>query len=453
MIHHRNFSAKLLFVLCLIAFFMPPRAHAQSGGMTIIRDTEIEETLKDWLQPLLQAAGMGPDSVRLVIVQSPQVNAFVAGGANIFLYTGLIEKTDNPGELIGVMAHELGHITGGHLISNRQAYERASYESILGAVIGVGAAIASGEGGAAAAIMSGSNSMAQRRFLAHTRVHESSADQAALSFMASAGMSPKGLVTFLQKLESDELLPADQQTQYMRTHPLTRDRVEAVAAKAQQSVVFQNGFSPLMNDQHARMKAKLIAFTNPGRVLWVYDDKDMGMPARYARAIAAYKNNQVEPALTAMDDLIKAEPQNPYFKELKGQMLVDFGRVKEAVPYYRAAVDMRPDAGLLRIALAHAMMESGGDLGAAKDLLERALRDEPRSARARRLLATAYGRGGDEVMAKLNLAEEAALMGRYPQAKAQAEAVIKQAPPGSRAAIQARDLIEQADSAIAAKDE
>lgn len=446
---HVNRWLKGFLIVLSVLVLVPTASQSQLAGMTIIRDTEIEGTLRNWLEPLLKAAGMGPGSVKLILVQSPQINAFVAGGANMFIFTGLIEKTENPGELIGVMAHELGHISGGHLIANRQAYERASYESILGAVIGVGAAIASGEGGAAAAVMQGTSSMAQRRFLAHTRVHESSADQAALSFMNIAGVSPQGLVTFLQKLESDELLPADQQTQYMRTHPLTRDRVEAVADKAHKSKVFDQGFPQDMLDQHARMKAKLVAFINPGRVPWVYDDRDTGMPARYARAIAAYRNNQVEPALKAMDELLAAEPQNPYFHELKGQMLVDFGRVKEAVPSYRKAVEMRPDAGLLRIALAHALMESGGGMDEAIELLQRALRDEPRSAHARRLLATAYGRSGDELQAKLNLAEEAALMGRFPQAKAQADAVLKQAPPGSRAAIQAQDIIEQAESMAA----
>ena len=182
-----NFLGTLFILFCATW----SHAYAQSSPI-IIRDTEIENPRETWLAPLLDAAGLGPNSDNLVVVQSPDVNAFVAGGANIFIYTGLIEKTETPEELIGVMAHELGHITGGHLIRSRDAYQRASYESILGTVLGIGAAVLSGNGGAANAIISGTQSVAARRFLAHSRINESSADQAALGFMENAGINPEG---------------------------------------------------------------------------------------------------------------------------------------------------------------------------------------------------------------------------------------------------------------------
>src|SRR5262245_59417786 len=177
---HGLFAALVLFA---------PSARAEDAPI-IIRDTEIEETFKEWMSPLLQAAGLDKNSVNLIIVQSPQINAFVAGGANIFIYTGLIEKTDNPGEVIGVLAHELGHIDGGHLIAGRMAMEKASYESILGMVLGVGVAMATGEGGAATTLGAAGGSMALRGYLAHSRVQESSADQAALRFFESSQLSP-----------------------------------------------------------------------------------------------------------------------------------------------------------------------------------------------------------------------------------------------------------------------
>lgn len=440
-------TLKRFFILALIALtaFSGSFSVAQNNQLPpIIRDTEIENSFKEWMIPLLKASDLGLNSVNLILVKSDQVNAFVAGGANIFIYTGLIERTDDPGEVIGVLAHELGHIAGGHLIGTRGALERASYESILGMVLGLGAAIATGNGGAAGAIISGTNSTAQRRFLANSRVNESSADQAALKFLEKSELNAQGLKIFLEKLGSEELLPADQQSEYVRTHPLTRNRIDALETNINKSVYKGRALPDNWNVQHARMKAKLISFINPGRVPWVYDDRDKSVPARYARAIAAYRLDKVEEALQEIDTLIALEPVNPYFQELKGQMLKDFGRVKEALPYYKKAVTLLPDAGLIRIDLAHALMESGSgqaEMNEAVNHLQRALRDEPRSTRAHRLLATAYGRRGQENLAKLHLAEEATLQRRLPYAKSQAEAVLENSKKGDREWIKAKDLL------------
>ncbi len=421
----------------LLGAALPVRA---ADAPVIIRDTEIEDTFKEWMDPLLQAAGLDKDGVNLIIVQSPQINAFVAGGANVFIYTGLIDRTENPGEIIGVLAHEIGHIAGGHLVATRTAMERASYESILGMVLGVGVAMATGESGAASTIAAGSSSMALRGYLVHSRVQESSADQAALRFFETAQLSPKGLGTFFEKLESEEMLPMDQQSEYMRTHPLTRDRIDAVRQRADQSPYGKKAFPATWTEQHKRMKAKLAGFLTPNQIPWIYDDRDNSIPAQYAKTIAAYRNHDIQPALKGIDSLIAAEPGNPYFQELKGQMLVDFGRVSEALPYYKKAADDLPDAGIIRLAYGHALLETGKEQEAI-DNLERAQKDEPRSSRIYRLLATAYGKLGQENMARLNLAEEAVLQRQVPYAKNQAESVLKNAKPGSREWLKAKDIL------------
>ncbi|MCB1562932.1 MAG: M48 family metalloprotease [Alphaproteobacteria bacterium] len=436
------FCAGLVMAALLFAPALPARA--QGGGPNIIRDTEIENTLKTWVEPLLEASQIDRNGLKIILVESPQVNAFVAGGANIFLYTGLIEKTDAPGELIGVLGHEMGHITGGHLVITRDAMERASYESILGTVLGIGTAIATGNGAAASAIIAGGNSVAQRKFLAHSRVNESSADQAALSFFEKAALDPQGLASFMYKIESEELLPASNQSEYVRTHPLTRDRIEAIEARAKNSPYKDKPLPPEWIEQHARMKAKLVGFINPGRVPWVYDDRDHSVAARYARTIAAYRTNDIDKALAGIDDLLQEEPQNPYFHELKGQMLVDFSRIDEGVSSYREAVKLLPDAPLLRMALAHALIETGRDgavLEEALKHLRRALKDEPRSARIYRLMATASGRLGEESLAKLYLAEEATLQRRLPYARQQAESALSGLKEGSREWLEAKDLL------------
>lgn len=434
-------------VLTLAIIFVPYQSpQAQSRNSTsIIRDSEIESYFKEWSAPLLKAAQISPSGVNVILVQSNQLNAFVAGGANIFFYTGLIERTSGPGELMGVFAHELGHIAGSHLISTRDAFERASYESILGTVIGIGAAVLSGNGGAAGAVITGSQGIAQRRFLSHSRVNESSADQAALSYFEQARYNPSGLGSFLEKLQDQELLPTSKQSEYVRTHPLTRNRIEAVDNRASQSPYQDTAFPAQWVDQHARMKAKLIAFISPGRVAWEYDDRDLSIPAEYARSIAAYRENKIDEALSRIDGLIEKEPKNPYFHELKGQMLVDFSRLDESLVPYRSAIALKPQEALFRVAYAHALIESGNDQGRLNEAIEqlqRAQKKESRSGRVHRLLATAHGRLGHDNLAKIHLAEEAVLQRRLPYAKRLAQAVLSSEEAQSSTWLKARDLLD-----------
>ncbi len=423
---------------------------APAAAQTIIRDAEIEGYMQEWFAPIYKAAGMDADRVNIILVQDSNINAFVAGGPNIFFYTGLLQKTDNPGEVIGVMAHELGHITGGHLIRGREAMENASYESILGMILGVGAAIATGDGGAAATVGTGMASVAQRGYLKHSRAFESSADQAALRYLESAQINPTGLGSFMKKLEGQELRATSQQAEYVRTHPLSRDRFGAIMSRVDSSPYKDKPYPAAWDEQHRMMIAKLSGFITPQQVAWQYDDTDKSLPAISARAIAAYRMDEVANALKYADQLLAAQPNNPYFLELKGQMLTDFGRLKEALPYYEKAVAIKPDAALIRIPLAHVQLETAGNdrakLQKAIDNLNIAQKSEPRSGRIHRLLATAYGRMGNEPAAKLHLAEEALLQRRYDYAKSQAKAAQASLKTGSADWIRAGDIINYVET-------
>ncbi|MAZ75966.1 MAG: peptidase M48 family protein [Micavibrio sp.] len=434
---------KIIFTLLLIASVIS--FTAPSYAQSIIRDSEIEAILSEWFTPIFKANNMNPDQVKIILVNSNEINAFVAGGANIFFYTGLIQKTENPSELIGVMAHELGHISGGHLVRSREALEQASYESILGTLIGIGAAIATGDSGAAAAGSMGGSSMAQRRFLSKSRTFESSADQAGIKSMEKAEMNPTGLLTFLEKLSGEELIPASQQSEYVRTHPLTRNRINTMENAVDKSQYKTAPTPSHWQDQHARIKAKLLGFINPEQVAWTYDERDTSLPARYARTVADYRENRIEQALSGIDTLIKNEPKNPYFYELKGQMLVDFGRVKEALPVYKKAIALSPTDGLIRTAFAHALIETAGNntaqLTKATEQLQTALVHEPRSTQIHRLLATAFGRMEQDARARLHLAEEALLQHKYPYAKQQVNIALKGLKENTAPWYRAKDIL------------
>ena len=435
---------KIVFFIALIVFLALP-AHAQRG-LSLIRDTEIETILKQWANPIFKSAELDPAAVNIILVNSDSVNAFVAGGSNIFFYTGLLQKTENPGEVIGVLAHETGHITGGHLIRGRDALQRASYESIIGTILGIGVAVLSGEAGAVTALSAGGSTIAQRGFLAHSRIQESSADQAAITFLEQAKINPTGLASFMEKLKGESFVPETQQSEYIRTHPLVDNRIAALNRRINQSAHLDKPYPAQWREQHARMKAKLLGFISPGQIPWLYDDQDRSIAADYARTIAAYREDRDDVALEGIENLLKQEPKNPYFHELKGQMLVDFGRVEDALPAYRDAVQLLPDAALFRIALAHALIESARHneaelLNEAIKHLEIAQQSERRSGRLHRLLATAYGRTDRDLHAKIHLAEEALLQRRLSFAKQHAKTVLNTETAGSALWLKAQDIL------------
>lgn len=430
----------------LFIFFGFP---AMADGRVTIRDAETENAIRDWTSGVFKAAGMTQGQVQIVLVQDPGVNAFVAGGSNIFIYTGLIQKTTAPEEVVGVIAHEMGHIVGGHLTRTGEAAKNASFEAIAGAILGVGAALATGDGSAAAAGVRIGQGLAMNEFLAYSRVQESSADQAGFRLMQDSGLSPEGLVTFLQKLSSEELLPSESRSEFVRTHPMSRDRVDAVQAKLETSPLRTKSPPAAWNDQHARIKAKLLGFISPQQVMYLYPSSDTSIPSLYARAIAAYRLNQTESALSLADELLRREPQNPYFHELKGQMLFDFGRPAEAAKSYEKSVNLLPSSGLIRMALAQALIESAGTaqkpLESAIAHLKRAERDEPRMGRIKRLLATAYGKMGREAEARVYLAEETLMQGRRDEAVRMAKASLGNLPPKSAEYLRAQDIVNSVE--------
>lgn len=442
-----------LFVALIFALWAAPTPvwAQRASGAILIRDAEIETTLKNWAEPVIRAAGLEPENVRIILVQSPDLNAFVAGGPNIFIYTGLLDKSENAGEVVGVIAHELGHIAGGHLVRAQDQMENASYEVMIGTILGLGAALVGGTSDAALAVTSGAMTLAQRNYLSFSRTQEASADQAAVRFMRTAQINPSGLVSFMEKLSGQELLPLSQQNEYVRTHPISRDRVDYLESALGGSDLRNKPFQADWADQHARMKAKLSGFITPEQVVWIYPDQKQTIPAQYARAIAAYRQNRVDEALVRVENLIKQEPKNGYFQELKGQMLFDFGRVALSVAAYERAVALQPDQPLIKLAYAQALIESPGanavQLNRAISVLEQARLSETRNPRLFRQLGTAYGHLGRDGEAQAMLAEEAFLQGRYTESSRFIDGAFKQLPPDSRLRRALADLQTQIEAA------
>lgn len=434
-----------------MALIAPP-SQAAAQKRSFIRDAEVETTIRIMATPLFQAAGLSPEAVRIFLIVDNSINAFVAGGQNMFFHTGLLIRAEHPGQLIGVIAHETGHIAGGHLARIQDAVGNAGTEALIATLLGAAAGIASGRGDVAAAITMGGQEMAMRNLLAYSRGEESAADQAAIRYLDATRQSARGLLEFFQILGDQELLVASRQDPYVRTHPLTRDRVTFVREQVELSAHADTPVQPEIAAMHARMRGKLFAFLEPpSRTFARYRATDTSLEARYARAIASYRKPDMDAALPLVDALIAEHPKDPYFHELKGQMLFENGRGREALEPYRRAVNLLPNNALLRISLAQAQIESDETalMEDARTHLNWAVQHEPESRTAWRLLAIAHGRLGDEGMAAYAMAEQALLEGRLPDATfhaGKAERLVGQGTPTwlriqdiKEHAIQARD--------------
>ena len=437
----------LLFVLILSIQFLLASG-SRAARPSLIRDTEIENTIRAYASPIFNAAGLKASDVKIFIVKDDTLNAFVAGGQKLFINTGLILRSDSANQIIGVIAHETGHIAGGHLSRVHDALTKTSASSILALVLGGAAVIATGRGDVGAAIIGGGQSMAIRNFLAYSRAQEGAADHAAISYLEKTRQSARGLLQFMDKLGDQELLSTAQQDPYVRSHPLTRNRISALEEHVRNSAFSKNDDNPNLHRLHKFMKAKLFAFINPyGRTIRTYRTTDTSEAGRYARAIAEYRRGELSKALPIIDGLINEKPGNPYFYELKGQMLFEHGQINAAITAYGQAVRLLPDAALIRRDLARAQLESKNPalLNTAISHLDVALAADRNSALNWRLLATAHGKNGNHGRASIALAEEALLRSKPEIARFHAGKALKIFARGSREWLQAEDIQFAAD--------
>jgi predicted Zn-dependent protease len=433
--------ALVLVSLVALAAVRPAAAQDAPG---LIRDAEIENLVRDYASPLWKAAGLDADFVKIYLVNSQQINAFVAGGQRVFVNTGLLMKADRPNMVIGVLAHETGHITGGHLLRIQDALENATAQSIIGYVLGVAGAILTKNGGVAEAGMLGGESMGLRTLLHYSVGQEARADQAGMGLLDQTQQSGQGLLDFFRILDKEELMQPAQQDPYLRTHPMTQDRIDWVAEHVKKAAYSNAKDPPELIDRHQRMLAKLKGFLlPPGTVLQQYPETDKSSYARYARAAAYHRSSMDEKALVEMDSLLKEHPDDPYYNELKGQILFEGGHVAEAVPSYQKAAKALPDSALMRIELAQTELENLNDdkmLKDALDNLRKAVKIDNSDADAWHQLGIAEGRSGNLGPAALALAEEGILTGDLRQASQQATRATQLLPRGSPGWLRAEDI-------------
>jgi predicted Zn-dependent protease len=430
----------VLAVLTGIATLSPFCRQSVAQGLV---DAEISDVIHTYAEPLMVTAGLDPNAVKIYIRNNDELNAFVSGGQNLFINTGLIVRADNAGQIIGVLAHEFGHMAGGHFSRTIASLENTGTNSLIAGILGVAAGIATGNGALGGAIISAGQGVSERGFLKYSRNQESSADQAAMRYLEANGFSAVGMMELMQKLEGQELLPTSRQNEYVRSHPLSRDRVISVENFLHQSKYTNAPLPDGWELRFQRIKAKIIGFMESRqRTYRAYPETNDSLPARYARAIADYRRNDLGQALPKIDALITEHPDDPYFHELKGQMLMEHGQIDEAVMSLRVAAKLAPGAVPIRSMLAQSLVETNdaANLSEAVDHLRNIVSRDPRNGAAWRLLAISFSRLGDEGGSRLASAELALLQGDKQAAKVHADAATKIYEKGSSGWLRAQDI-------------
>jgi predicted Zn-dependent protease len=427
-------------------------ARAQTGstaGIPMIRDAEIEQLLRDYTAPILRVAGLSRQNVQVVIINENVFNAFVMDAHRIFIFTGALKQATTPNQLIGVFAHETGHIVGGHLSKMRQELANAQTAAIVAMLLGVGAVVAGARSGSAdmgnvgAAALSAPQSYLEHTLLAYQRAQEDQADRTGVRFLTMTGQSAKGMYDTFKRFADEMMFSAAYIDPYVQNHPMPAERMAALADLVK-TPYWDKKDSPELQFRHDMMRAKLYGFTERAdAVLRRYPSSDTSMPARYARAIAAYRFGDIRAALVQIEGLIESMPNNPYFYELEGQALLESGHAAEALAPLRRAVELAPNPTLIQILLAQALIATNNAKMAAEaiPLLRAALIKEPESGDAYEQLAMAYGHTGSFADADLASAQAAFARGDNKTARELAARAKMRFPVGSPGWVRADDIV------------
>jgi predicted Zn-dependent protease len=450
-------TTKMTAIAVAIALVAPPprAALAQEQKLAILRDTETEQLLRDYTKPILRVAGLEKQNIQVTIINEPVFNAFVADGRRIFVNSGALMQAETPNQIIGVLAHETGHLAGGHLARLREQLATAQTQMIIAMLLGVGALAAgtvrggasSGSAGladAGAAALSGPQNMIMRSLLSYQRQQEESADRAGVKFLTATGQSAKGMYDTFKRFTNDSLFSARGADPYYMSHPMPAERVAALEEIARTSPYWDKKDDPALQLRHDMMRAKISGFLErPDTVYRRYPLSNTSLPARYAHAISTYLHGDLNNALTQIDSLIQTQPNNPYFYELRGQALIDGGRPTEAIPALRKAVALSNNAPLIEILLGQALVASDNKTYTEEsiNILRNAMARETEQPIGYTQLAMAFARKGDLAEADLASAQAAFLRGDNKTAKDLASRAKTRFAVGTPGWVKADDIV------------
>jgi len=444
----------MLAIMLSMSAVRPAYAQQRDSGPSILRDTETERLFKDMARPLIVAAGLDPNSVSVVLLNDPEINAFVATGQTVYVQSGLLEATDNVNQLQGVVAHELGHVVAGDAIRSESGAKAATGISLLSLVLAA-AAIAVGAGDAGMGIMMAGQRAAEGQFMAFTRGQEATADASAVRFLSKAGVSGKGILDFFGKLQNQEYrLAIYSKDSFDRDHPLNSERIQALGQTLKTDPAWAKPTDPQLEARFQRVKAKLMGYVDPKLAVTKYPERDQSVPGHYARAYAYHLGGYPDKAQAEADALLATDPHDPYFLELKGQILLEDGKPADAIVPLREAVQRSNEAPMIAAMLGHALVatEDAKNFVEAKQILKVAVAKDNEDPFAWYQLGIIYDREGDVARAALATAERSNLENQPKMALASAQVALKGIPPGTPDYLRAQDIAMVSKAELAKTD-
>ena len=422
-----------------------------AAAQSILRDAETEAMFNDMSRPLILAAGLSPNTVHIVLINDDSINAFTAGGQTVYVHSGLIQAADNANQVQGVIAHELGHVADGHVVLQDAGAKPALAVQILSMVLGI-AAIAAGSPEAGAGILSAGTTAAEGKFLAFSRVQESTADATGAKFLRESNISGKGMLTFFKKLQNEEYAYGLKDIDpYAQSHPLSGERIANLTADVVSSPAYNNKPDLALEERFKRIKAKLMGYVaDPKTTLNVYPEEDQSVYAHYARAYAWHKSGYPEKADAEAAALLKAAPHDPYFLEIQGQILLEAGKPQQALAPLREATDLSRNSPLIATTFGHALIatEDKANYPEAIKILRQAVARDDDNPFAWYQLGTVYEASGDGSRALLASAEQASLTGDVRNAAYRARGAMQGLTPNTVDWIRAQDIALAAQNEI-----
>jgi predicted Zn-dependent protease len=451
----RKKTSKLTAVTAAVALAIAPMSSAlaqENKGPPVIRDTEAEQLLRDYTWPVLRAAGLEKQNIQIVILNESVFNAFVADGRRIFVNYGAMMQSETPNQIIGVLAHETGHLAGGHLAKLREQLARAQTQMIIAMLLGAGAMVAgarsgnssSGLANAGAAAVAGPQEMIRRTLISYQRQQEENADRAGVKFLTASGQSARGMYETFRRFTDDSLFAARGADPYLQSHPMPAERVAALEELARSSPYWDRKDDPALQSRHDMVRAKISAFMERQDTVYRrYPLSNDSLPARYARAIVTYLHGDLRSALVQIDGLIQLQPTNPYFYELRGQALLEGGKPAEAIAPLRKAVQLSNNAPLIEMLLGQALVGTNNQAHTedAIAILRAAVARETEAPLGYTQLAMAYGRKGDFAQADLASAQAAFLRGDNKTARELASRAKTRFAVGTPGWVKADDIV------------
>ena len=444
---------KLTALMTAVALAVAPMpALSQQRGPPVLRDTEAEQLLRDYTRPILRAAGMEKQNIQMVIINESVFNAFVADGRRIFVNYGAMMQSETPNQIIGVLAHETGHLAGGHLSKLREQLANAQTQMIIAMLLGAGAMVAGAKGGnssnglasAGAAAISAPQEVIRRTLLSYVRQQEENADRAGVKFLAATGQSAKGMYETFRRFTNESLFASRGADPYVQSHPMPAERVAALQELARSSPHWEKKDDPALQLRHDMVRAKISGFMERQDTVYRrYPQSNDSLPARYAHAIATYRHGDLRNAVALIDGLIQAQPNNPYFHELRGQALLEGGKPMEAIAPLRKAVQLSNNAPLIEMLLGQALVAANNKAytDEAIAILRAAVGRETEAPIGYTQLAMAYGRKGDFAQADLASAQAAYLRGDHKTARDLASRAKTRFPIGTPGWVKADDIV------------